>query len=84
MLSYMEAKLQLRKDVEGCLTNSTEYRRVIGSLRYLTHTRPDLSYVVGMVSRYMEKPTTMHHQALKHIFRYVKGTASYGLKYQRE
>ena len=42
----MEAKLQLRKDAEGSLMNSNEYRRVIRSLRYLTHTRPDLSYVV--------------------------------------
>ena len=63
----MEAKLQLGKDVEGSMMNSTEYRCVIGSLRYLTHTRLDLSYVVGIVSRYMEKPTMMHHQAVRHI-----------------
>ena len=63
--------------------NYIEYRRVIGSLRYLTHTRPDLSNVVGIMNRYMEKPTMMHHQAIKHILCYVKGTKSYGLKYQR-
>ncbi|XP_020249213.1 uncharacterized protein LOC109826599 [Asparagus officinalis] len=77
----MEPKLQLGKDVNGTLVNPTEYRRVIGCLRYLTHTRPDLSYSVGLVSRYMERPTTMHHQAVKQILRYVKGTISYGLVY---
>ena len=35
------------------------------------------------MSRYMEKPTVMHHQVVKHILRYVKWTTSYGLKYQR-
>ena len=48
----MEAKLQLEKDVEGSLVNSTEYRRVIRSLRYLTRTHLDLSYVVGKAHYY--------------------------------
>ena len=63
--------------------NSIEYRRVIESLRYLTYTRSNLSYDVGIMSRYMEKSTMMHHQAVKYILRYVKETTSYGLKYQR-
>ena len=50
----MEAKLQLGKDEEGTFVNPTEYRCVIGCIRYLTHTRPNISYTVGMVSRYME------------------------------
>ena len=79
----MEAKLQLRTDVEGTLVNSTEYRCIIENLRYLTHTCPDFSYDVGMVSRYMEKPTMMHHQAVKHFLRYMKETTSNGLKYQK-
>ena len=41
------------------------------------------TYAVGIMSRYMEKPTMMHHQAVKHILCYGKGTTSYGLKYQR-
>ena len=78
-----EAKLQLEKIVEGSWVNSIKYRRVIESLRYLTRTRLDLSYVVGMMSRYMEKPTMMQHGVIKHILRYVKQTTCYGLKYQR-
>ncbi|KAG6534427.1 hypothetical protein ZIOFF_008313 [Zingiber officinale] len=68
----MEPKTQLHKDLEGTPIDATEYRRVIGCLRYLLHTRPDLSYSVGMVSRYMEKPTSMHHKVVKQILRYLK------------
>ena len=79
----MEAKLQLEKDEKGTPVDPTEYRRVIGCLGYLTHTRPDISYAVGMMSRHMEKPTSLHQQAVKHILHYVKGTTSYGIQYGR-
>ncbi|XP_020270504.1 uncharacterized protein LOC109845645 [Asparagus officinalis] len=79
----METKLKLGKDSEGTPVDVTEYRRIIGSLRYLTHTRPDITYAVGIVSRYMEHPTVLHRQVVKHILRYVKGTMSYGLVYKR-
>ncbi|XP_047314342.1 uncharacterized protein LOC124918179 [Impatiens glandulifera] len=79
----MEKMLQLKKDVEGSLVDLKEYRRIIGSLRYLTHTRPDISYAVGIISRYMEKPTTLRQQVVKHIFRYVNGMTSYGIKLKR-
>lgn len=49
----MEPKFILTKDEEGTPVNATYYRRLIGSLRYLYHTRPDLAYSVGVVSRYM-------------------------------
>ncbi|XP_047313972.1 secreted RxLR effector protein 161-like [Impatiens glandulifera] len=45
----MEAKLQLRKNVEGSLVDPKEYRHIIECLRYLTHTRPDISYVVDIL-----------------------------------
>lgn len=79
----MEPKIQLTKDGDGTLVNATEYRRLIGNLRYLTHTRPDLSYAVGLVSRYMESPRQSHLQVVKQILRYVKGTIHYGLTYFR-
>lgn len=80
----MEQKLQLDKDEGGQLVNATEYRCIVGSLRYLTHTRPDISYAVGVVSRFMEKPTVKHQQAVKHILRYVRGTIDHGLVYAKE
>ncbi|KAG6470071.1 hypothetical protein ZIOFF_071123 [Zingiber officinale] len=77
----MEPKKQLHKDLEGTPVDATEYKRVIGCLRYLLHTRPDLSYPVGMASRYMERPRTMHHKVVKQILRYLKGTIHFGLTY---
>lgn len=80
----MEQRLQLDKDEGGQLVNATEFRCIVGSLRYLTHTRPDISYAVRVVSRFMEKSTVKHQQAVKHILRYVKGTINYGLVYVKE
>ncbi|XP_020258827.1 uncharacterized protein LOC109835254 [Asparagus officinalis] len=56
----MEAKLKFGKDPEGKLVDVTKYRCVIGCLRYITHTRPDISYDVGIMSRYMEQPIVVH------------------------
>ncbi|KAJ0944585.1 putative RNA-directed DNA polymerase [Helianthus annuus] len=79
----MEHKLRLVKDEKGKEVNPTEYRRVIGCLRYLIHTRPDLSYAVGVVSRFMQTPKESHLAAVKQILRYIKGTVGYGLMYQK-
>lgn len=54
---------------------------MVGALCYLTHTQPDISYAIGLVSRFMERPTVQHMKAVKHILRYVKGTTGYGLVY---
>ncbi|KAM0021248.1 putative RNA-directed DNA polymerase [Helianthus debilis subsp. tardiflorus] len=78
----MEHKLKLTKDEKGKDVDPTHYRRFIGSLRYLIHTRPDHSYSVGVVSRFMEKPKESHLAAVNHILRYIKGTIHYGLKYR--
>ncbi|XP_042472191.1 uncharacterized mitochondrial protein AtMg00810-like [Zingiber officinale] len=77
----MEPKTQLHKDLEGTPVDAMKYRRIIGCLRYLLHTRSDLSYSIGMTSRYMERPTIMHHKAVKQILRYLKGTIYFGLVY---
>ena len=63
--------------------NVTHFRSLIGSLGYLTHTRPALLYSVGILSRYMEKPSQEHLNAVKHEIRYVKGIADYGLFYKK-
>ena len=79
----MEPKAHLQKDGAGHPVDVTEYRRVIGCLRYLLNTRPDLSFAVGVASRFMERPNVMHHKAVKQILRYVKGTIHLGLVYGR-
>lgn len=49
----------------------------------MVHTSPDISYVVGMLSRFIERPTVLHLSAVKRVLRYIKGTLQYGLVYSR-
>jgi ABC-type molybdate transport system substrate-binding protein len=77
----MEPRCKLNADKGGPSVDSTEYRKMIGCLRYLLHSRPDLSYSVGVASRFMENPTVMHAKAVKQILRYLKGTVDFGLVY---
>ena len=79
----MEYKLQLTKDETGEPVNPTEFKSIVGGLRYLVHTRPDLAYSVGVISRFMEHPTVTHLAAAKRILRYVKGTLNFGLIYTK-
>lgn len=76
--------MQLWKDKNGEMVDPTEYWQIVGSLRYLLHTRPNLTYSVGMVSRYMERLTIMHKKVVKQILRYLKGTMEFGLEYVNE
>ena len=80
----MEERLKLSRESTEEKVDPTEYRRIVGSLRYLVHTRPDLAFAVGFVSRFMELPTKEHMMAVKRILRYVAGTTHYGLHYRRK
>ena len=73
--------LRLTKEGEGRDINPTLFKSLIGSLRYLTITRPDIVYGVGLLSRYMERPKESHWVAAKRILRYIKGTIDLGLFY---
>jgi hypothetical protein len=73
-----ENKLKLSKDSTAALVDATEFRSTVGSLRYLVHTRPDITFAVSYVSRFMEKPTAEHQAAVKHVLRYVAGTLHFG------
>ena len=77
----MEPKTKLSKASNCPSVDSTLYKSIIGSLRYLVNTRPDLSYSVGVMSHYMEAPTMVHMEAVKQILRYVKGTIDIGCHY---
>lgn len=78
----MENHLKLGKMVDGEVIDASQYRSIIGSLRYLVNTRPDIAYYVGIVSRFMEAPGKQHWAAVKQILRYVQGTKSYGCVYK--
>ena len=79
----MECRLKLSKLKGEDAINPTSFRSLIGSLRYIVNTRPDLAYAVGVVSRYMEAPGKEHWTAVKRILRYLKGTVGYDCKYRR-
>lgn len=69
-------------DRDGHKADATLYKQLIGSLLYITATRPDLMYAVCLLSRYMAAPTETHMQAAKKILRYLKGTLKMGLCYK--
>lgn len=73
---------KLTKEGDGPMVDSAAFKQLVGSLRYLTATRPDLIYSVNLVSRYMENPTERHMLAAKRILRYVQGTIGFGIQYR--
>ena len=76
----MEARLQLRKAETTIAVDATNSRSIVGSLRYLVNTLPDLAYFVGYVSRFLEAPREEHLVAVKRILRYVAGTRGWGVR----
>nr|GEW10712.1 ribonuclease H-like domain, reverse transcriptase, RNA-dependent DNA polymerase [Tanacetum cinerariifolium] len=75
-------RTRLTKITKGTMVNSTEYQSLIGCLRYLLHTRPDLSYSVGLLSRFMQEPREQHMKAIRQVLRYVKGTKDYKITHK--
>lgn len=69
---------KLSKKGEGAKVDATLYKQLIGSLMYITPTRPDLMYVVCLLSRYMADPSEQHMQAAKRVLRYIKRTTGLG------
>ncbi|KAK1397946.1 hypothetical protein POM88_007809 [Heracleum sosnowskyi] len=69
---------------QGAEVDVTHYRGMIGSLLYLTASRPDIMFATCLCARFQAKPREPHLIAVKRIFRYLKGTSSLGLWYARE
>ncbi|GJY64662.1 hypothetical protein Tco_0466122 [Tanacetum coccineum] len=68
----------------GKLIDPTRFRGMVGSLMYLSASRPDIVFVVCMCARYQAKPTEMHLTAIKRIFRYLKETINMDVMTTRE
>nr|GEU97808.1 retrovirus-related Pol polyprotein from transposon TNT 1-94 [Tanacetum cinerariifolium] len=77
----IEHKVKPSKHDRGKAVDSTLFKSFVGSLRYLTCTRPDILFVVGLISHFMKEPTTKHLKIAKRILRYIKGTVDYGMFY---
>lgn len=79
----VEVGLKLSEDDDSKFVDPTLYRSLVGSLMYLTATRPDITYGVSLISRFMEQPKRTHWEAGKRILRYVRGTLGDGIYYQK-
>ncbi|GKA98566.1 hypothetical protein Tco_0826503 [Tanacetum coccineum] len=75
----MVDRLKLDEDPLGIPIDQTQFRSMVGSLVYLTASRPDLVFVVCMSARYQASPTKKHLEALKWVFWYLRGTINWGL-----
>ncbi|GJX07723.1 retrovirus-related pol polyprotein from transposon TNT 1-94 [Tanacetum coccineum] len=80
----MVDRLKLDEDLMGIPVDQTRFRGMVGSLMYLTASRPDLVFVVCMCARYQAKPTKKHFEAIKRVFWYLKGTINMGLWYPKD
>ena len=80
----MSPNVKLIIDLFGKSVDSSLYRSMIGSLLYLTASRPDISYNVGVCVRYQANPKESHMIALKRIIKYVKTTTDFGVWYSKD
>ncbi|KAJ1700426.1 hypothetical protein LUZ63_000205 [Rhynchospora breviuscula] len=77
----MNSNEKLTKEDGTGHCDETKFRSLVGGLIYLTHTRPDIQYAVGVVSRFMHNPSNHHYGAAKRILRYIAGTWEHGIWY---
>jgi hypothetical protein len=82
-MTLMEERLKLTKASTTVKVDATLYRSIIGGLRYLVHTRPDIAFAMGYVSRFMEDLREDHWTAVKWLLRYIKGTVDQGIVFAK-
>lgn len=75
---------KLTSDQDGKPVDATLYWKLVGNLIYLTSTRLDIVYAVGIVSRYMSSPKESYWKAAKHILRCVQGAKYHGIQYNKK
>lgn len=74
---------KIDKNEGGVKVDETYYKQIVGSLMYITTTRPDLMFIVSFIGRFMARPTEVHLLAAKRALRYLKGTIDYGICYSK-
>ena len=80
----MSSSTKLNVDSSGVEVSPTLYRSIIGSLLYLTASRANIAFSVGVCARYQANPKESHLTAVKRIIRYINGTSDYGLWYSKD
>jgi hypothetical protein len=79
IMTPMGAATSLDLDEDGEPIDQKEYRSMIGSLLYLTASRPDIQFLVCLCARFQASPRASHLQAVKRILRYLHGTLNFGI-----
>ncbi|CAN1152028.1 Retrovirus-related Pol polyprotein from transposon TNT 1-94, partial [Linum perenne] len=79
----MEQNKRWNRETEPALVEKGRYQRLVGKLIYLSHTRPDIAYAVGIVSQHMQSPNEDHLEAVYRILRYLKGSPGLGLQFRK-
>jgi len=77
----MEQNLNLTSKEVNEFEDATKYRQLVGSIIYLITTRPNISFVFGILSRFMQKPCEEHWSTAKRVLKYLKGTQYFSLRY---
>ncbi|XP_020421259.1 uncharacterized protein LOC109949598 [Prunus persica] len=77
------ANERLCKEDGSEMADESEYRQIIGSLLYLTATRPDIMFASSLLARFMHNPTKKHIGTAKKVLRYVQGTLDYGVEFKK-
>ncbi|CAL9000091.1 unnamed protein product, partial [Prunus brigantina] len=80
----MCSKVKICADLDGDSVDQKSYRSMIGSLLYLTASRPDIAFNVGICARFQANPKESHHKAVKRIIKYVNSTTDFGLWYSKQ
>ncbi|KAK8954463.1 hypothetical protein KSP39_PZI002722 [Platanthera zijinensis] len=80
----MDTNHRLHAESGDPLPDPSQYQRLVGRLIYLTNTRPDISFSVGVLSQFMHSPTTAHLEAARRVLRYLKHAPGLGLFYRAD
>jgi hypothetical protein len=78
----LEQNVKLSADERDLVEDTNMYICIVGSLIYMTITRPDLNYAIGVMSQFMQTPRKPHLDAVRHILRYIKHTLQCGIFYE--
>jgi hypothetical protein len=79
----VEVNVKLGEDSESPLVDKGRYQRLVGRLIYLSHTCPDITYAVSVVSQFMHSPRESHMEVVYRILRYLKSSPGKGLLFSR-
>ncbi|KAI5329222.1 hypothetical protein L3X38_028619 [Prunus dulcis] len=81
VVTPLVASERLCKEDGSEAANENEYRQIVGSLLYLTATRPDIMFASSLLARFMHNPTRKHMGTAKRVLRYIQGTLDFGIEF---